>query len=242
MAKLRWAIFSLPIWLCSAVSAATYINFTRLILNEQEREVTFSIKNEGESAVLMQLWIDKDNILDKPEKIQSPFLIQPPIFRLNAKDSRAVRVQFVGDKNILPTDKESLFWLNALEVPPKPGAKNDGSNNALQIAFRTRIKLFYRPESVAKRRPENEIKNITYSTKPCGKNICLEVRNASALHFTLLGVELDNGRKIKNLPDDGLLSPNSSMDIVIEKSVSPDVKLRSFSWVDDYGAEVVTYK
>lgn len=242
MAKLKWVIFSLSIWLCSAVSAATYINFTRLILNEQEREVTFSIKNEGESAVLMQLWIDKDNILDKPEGIQSPFLIQPPIFRLNAKDSRAVRVQFIGDKNKLPTNKESLFWLNALEVPPKPGAKDGGSKNALQIAFRTRIKLFYRPESVAQRRPENEVKNITYSTKPCGKNSCMEVRNTSALHFTLLGIELDNGRKIKNLPDDGLLSPNTSMNIVIEKPNSPDVRLRSFSWVDDYGAEVTTYK
>ena len=60
---------------CSQASAATYINFTRLILNENEREVTFRIKNEGDNAVLMQLWTDRDNIMDKPESIKAPFMI-----------------------------------------------------------------------------------------------------------------------------------------------------------------------
>lgn len=43
-------------------------------------------------------------------------------------------------------DKESLFWLNVLEIPPAPtGANNSTPENFLQVAFRTRVKLLYRP-------------------------------------------------------------------------------------------------
>ncbi|PJI52023.1 molecular chaperone EcpD, partial [Methylobacterium radiotolerans] len=41
----------------------------------------------------------------------------------------------------MPQDKESVFWLNVLEIPPKDKA----NQNLLQMAFRSRIKLFYRP-------------------------------------------------------------------------------------------------
>ncbi|WP_268628645.1 fimbrial biogenesis chaperone, partial [Escherichia coli] len=44
----------------------------------------------------------------------------------------------------LPQDRESLLWVNVQEIPPTP--KQD---NVLQVAIRTRIKLFYRPASLA---------------------------------------------------------------------------------------------
>ena len=44
----------------------------------------------------------------------------------------------------LPTDRESLFWLNILEVPPR----DEDENNALQFSFRSRFKLFFRPSQL----------------------------------------------------------------------------------------------
>lgn len=47
----------------------------------------------------------------------------------------------------LPKDRESLFWLNVQEVPPKPEVKY-GEGSVLAIAMNTRVKLIYRPASV----------------------------------------------------------------------------------------------
>lgn len=44
----------------------------------------------------------------------------------------------------LPKDRESLFWLNVQEVPPKPEVK-DGEGSVLAMAMNTRVKLIYRP-------------------------------------------------------------------------------------------------
>lgn len=241
---IKFTLTFIVLWFtyCPVVSSATYINYTRLILNESEREVTFSVKNDGRGAVLMQLWTDRDDVLEKPENIKSPFLIQPPVFRLNSKEARKVRLQFVGNSVILPADRESLFWLNALEVPPKPNAKDNGNDNLLQIAFRTRIKIFYRPANVAKLRPEGEVKRLTFSTVKCGSHYCIEIVNPSPLHFTLLDITLNDGQRIKDIPDDGMILPNASMRIPLKNNFTPGTRLVSFSWVDDYGVGNVVNK
>ncbi|HGJ5875514.1 MAG TPA: molecular chaperone [Arsenophonus sp.] len=48
----------------------------------------------------------------------------------------------------MPTDHESVFYLNVLDIPPKP--TNLKTKNTLQLALRTRIKLFYRPQNISK--------------------------------------------------------------------------------------------
>ncbi|MFX7674935.1 fimbria/pilus periplasmic chaperone, partial [Acinetobacter baumannii] len=51
----------------------------------------------------------------------------------------------------LSQQQESIFWLNVLDIPPKPegrtqqGQTTTTSNNFLQLAVRSRIKFFYRP-------------------------------------------------------------------------------------------------
>lgn len=225
---------------CSSTFAATYINFTRLILNGNEREVTFNIKSEDNNAVLMQLWTDRDNMLDKPETIKMPFLIQPPVFRLNGRDSRTVRLQFIGDQNALPADRESLFWLNALEIPQKANSK-DGEA-LLQIAFRTRIKIFYRPLALTKLNVESEVKKIQISKVNCEDKLCIRLENKSPLHYTLLNIKLESGREIAQLPAEGIIAPFSSLNIPLGKSVTVNENIKSFTWVDDYGVERINIK
>ncbi|WP_162873694.1 fimbrial biogenesis chaperone, partial [Klebsiella pneumoniae] len=49
-------------------------------------------------------------------------------------------LRFIYSGNGLPQDKETLLWINVQEIPPAPKQEN-----VLQVAVRTRIKLFYRP-------------------------------------------------------------------------------------------------
>ncbi|MGT2494589.1 fimbria/pilus periplasmic chaperone [Cupriavidus basilensis] len=50
-------------------------------------------------------------------------------------------LRIVYTQEPLPADRETVFWLNVLEVP----SKKEGAENALLFAFRSRIKVFFRP-------------------------------------------------------------------------------------------------
>lgn len=231
--------FLILLFLPSSVMAATYINYTRVIINEKDRESTFTVYNEGLRPVLLQLWTEKESLLERPEEIKTPFMILPPIFRLEGNTSRTVRIQFVGDRHTLPGDRESLFWLNTLEVPPV--AEDKSGSGALQVAFRTRVKLFWRPLALADNTLEESVKKIQITASNCGENRCLLVKNNSPLHVTLMDFTLKDGTEIKQLPDDGLLTPLSTKTVVLPKSATGNSTVKTFSWIDDYGV-VNTYK
>lgn len=49
--------------------------------------------------------------------------------------------------NMLPNNKESLFYLNVLDIPPNNPA--NAGKNVIKFAMQNRIKLFYRPSGIA---------------------------------------------------------------------------------------------
>ncbi|WP_447878353.1 fimbria/pilus periplasmic chaperone, partial [Serratia fonticola] len=124
--------------------ASVVISGTRVIYPSDAKEVSVKISNVGPSPVLLQSWIDSGDANAKPSAIKVPFVLTPPMNRVEAGKGQTLRISYAG--GTLPMDKESVFWLNVLEVPAKSQAKTD--ENKLQMAFRTRIKLFYRPASL----------------------------------------------------------------------------------------------
>lgn len=56
-----------------------------------------------------------------------------------------VKIQGLPDIHKLPADRESIFYFNVREIPPK-----SNKANTLQIALQTRIKLFWRPKALKK--------------------------------------------------------------------------------------------
>lgn len=58
-------------------------------------------------------------------------------FKLAGNKDRYLRFVYSGSG--LPTNRETVYWINVQEIPPS--AKQE---NVLQIAIRTRVKLFYR--------------------------------------------------------------------------------------------------
>ena len=63
--------------------------------------------------------------------------------RIDAMMNGQVKVQGLPDINKLPADRESVFYFNVREIPPK-----SNKPNTLQIALQTRIKLFWRPKAL----------------------------------------------------------------------------------------------
>ncbi|MCA8117994.1 fimbria/pilus periplasmic chaperone [Burkholderia cepacia] len=127
--------------LCMTAQASVTLSGTRVVFPGTDKEVTIQLTNDGKMPALVQTWLDKGDERASPDQIDVPFVITPTVFRLEAGKGQTLRIIHTGEA--LPADKESLFWLNVLDVPPKATADDD--RNRLQIAFRTRVKLMYRP-------------------------------------------------------------------------------------------------
>ena len=87
-----------------------------------------------------------------------------------------------ADLSGLPQDRESLFWLNVLGLPPKTQA----SQGSVQLAYRTRIKLFYRPSGLAGS-PAEAVSRLGWQGQAGGG---LRVSNPGPFHISLSEVLL----------------------------------------------------
>lgn len=113
------------------------IGGTRLIYDGNKKESSLSISNPDKSPYLIQSWVSAQ----ETDTSKVPFIITPPIFRLDGGQDNILRVIRAGGN--LPDDKESLYWLNIKSIPSA-----EKKNNTLQIAVKTSIKLIYRPGGV----------------------------------------------------------------------------------------------
>lgn len=126
-----------------SADASMVIDGTRIIFPATKRDRRPG-HQYGETP-LTQVWVDDGRVQNQPEKDAAPFIVLPPIVRIEPGKGQSWRTVFNGSR--LPQDRESLFWFNLLDIPPEP--KNGKTDNYLQLAIRSRIKLFYRPAGVA---------------------------------------------------------------------------------------------
>ena len=129
-----------------AAGANVLIGGTRVVLPAKDGEVTVRLTNENDRPALVQAWIDRGDATSTPDSVDTPFLVTPPMFRMEAGRDQSLRILYTREP--LPADRESLFWLNVLDVPPKPADMEAAGTNYLQLAVRSRLKLFFRPEGL----------------------------------------------------------------------------------------------
>ncbi|HAH9729431.1 TPA: fimbrial chaperone [Escherichia coli] len=120
------------------VFAAFTISGTRFIYEEGKKNISFEVSSSADEAYGGQVWVD--NVSQNNGVYMIP---APPFFKIAPKEKQIVRIMNLDGK-LLPKDRESLFWLNVQEIPPKP--KTDG--NVLAIAVNTKVKLFFRPKNL----------------------------------------------------------------------------------------------
>ncbi|WP_254600239.1 fimbrial biogenesis chaperone [Burkholderia contaminans] len=112
---------------------------TRFVYPGDARALTIFARNRGHAPILVQAWLDDGDANADPSRLRVPFVVSPPLARLDPGQPLSIRVQSVGGG--LATDRESCFWINLLEVPPAAPA----GEHVLRIAYRLRMKLLVRP-------------------------------------------------------------------------------------------------
>lgn len=218
MTRQVYTLATVALFSASAL-ASVVISGTRVIYPSDAKEVSVKVSNVGPSPVLLQSWIDSGDVNAKPSAIQVPFVLTPPINRVDASKGQTLRVSYVG--GALPMDKESVFWLNVLEVPAKSQIKT--GENRLQMAFRTRIKLFYRPAGL-EGNANDAVKFVNWTTQ--GNKV--QATNSTPYYASLVNLSV-NGKKLEY----AMLAPRSSQ--VLELPGQAGSKING-AFVNDYGA------
>lgn len=155
---------------------------TRVIYDGSKREATITVINSAKDApFLAQSWVDSYVPTGDAKRVspdsrgKPPFLVTPPLYRQD-QGKNMLRIVRVGGQ--LPTDRESVYWLNVKAIPAvSPLLKG---KNTLQFAYVLRIKLFYRPEGITGD-AGSAYKNLTFTRKG---NI-LTARNPTPYYITL---------------------------------------------------------
>ncbi|WEF28109.1 molecular chaperone [Klebsiella aerogenes] len=123
----------------SVAQAGVVIGATRLIYDGGKKESSLNVNNPDKVPYLIQSWVStQDSGTEK-----APFVITPPLFRLNGGEGNILRVVRAGGN--LPEDRESLYWMNIKSIPT---ASTDEQKSQLQIAVNSRMKLIYRPKGL----------------------------------------------------------------------------------------------
>lgn len=114
----------------TSAQAGIVITGTRVIYPSDKEFVSVQLTNVGEQIALVQSWIDDKDIITDPTTTKAPFIVTPPITTIEASRGQSLRVIF-NQKQKLASDRETLFWLNVLDIPAKPEA----GKNYLQFAI-----------------------------------------------------------------------------------------------------------
>lgn len=214
--------------LCPSALAGVVVNGTRIIYPAQSREVTVQVDNVGDAPALVQAWIDSGDADQTADTSDAPFVLTPPISRVEPGRSQALRVIFSGAA--LPTDRESVFWMNVLDVPPSPQNTDGGEQNYLQVAFRSRLKLFYRPQGL--RGVANDAPATLRWTRDGDR---LRVENPSPFHVTLAQVHALSGSSERAVEEQGkMVAPKQQLEFAAPGSIE---QVR-FITINDYGGRV----
>jgi chaperone protein EcpD len=234
----RSLLFILLTWavLCANSLASVVITGTRVVYPLKAKDVSVRLTNNGNFASLVQAWIDDGNASASPENMAVPFILSPPMFRIDPTHAQTLRLVYTGGDQAA-RDRETVYWLNVLEIPPKPDAS--AGENTLQFAVRSRIKLFLRPPELTGD-PAMAPAQITWRLVRDGASLKLLASNPTPFHVSLGEVALANASGTLGKPLSGMVNPLSEQTFVFEGAyqegnIATSVK---FKYVNDYGAFV----
>ncbi|MBV4414029.1 molecular chaperone [Enterobacteriaceae bacterium YMB-R22] len=208
--------------------AGIALDRTRLIITEKDTSASVNLTNTTPDVpFLAQSWVEDSS----GKKITSPLVILPPLQRIDGGQKGIARVTKTSGIASLPTDRESIFYLNVREIPPKADKPN-----VLQLAMQTRIKLFYRPLAVIPKSRSAVWQDQVVFEK---RGSSVTAQNPTPYYITILGLTNMSGKKLTDFPG-VMIAPKSSLDFRISDSSVNEFKMM---FVNDYGGHPeLTYR
>lgn len=202
--------------------AAVHVKATRVVYQGKSASASVGVSNNGDTPYVVQTWLDDGDASKVPTDL--PVAIMPPLLRLNPGEEALLRAIYRGDG--LPRDQESLFWINIQEIPPK-----SEKANSLQVAIRTRIKLFYRPVEI-----NSTLEDAAKSLQWTVTGDTVHIKNPSPLHITFDHIQdrpIGRGKGSLNVD---MIAPGTTVSVPSRHlNVGPDTASVRFGYINDQG-------
>lgn len=217
--------------IAQAAEGGVSLGGTRLVFDGGKDSASMTVTNSSVADVwLMRFWVspygEKSDDANAKGSSAVPFAVTPPLYRLDPKGAVQLRINQVAET--LPADRESVFYLNNLAIPPKKGEKSyqKAVQSGLQFAVNTRIKLFYRPAAIS---DSNAVKAAPgkMTIVPSGKNIV--VKNPTPWFVTMAQLSV-NGKALQT-DKDTMVAPFGELSLPVTVAHGTF----SYSTVDDRG-------
>jgi len=216
------------------VQASVVVTGTRVIYPSDAKDKTLQITNQDAFANVVQAWVDDNDPASTPETAKAPFLVSPAVSRLAPGSGQSLRLIYTGTE--LPQDRESIFYLNVLQIPPRNAAQAD--RNQMLLILRNRLKLFYRPAAIAgtiEQLPEK----MRFSLVGKGSSWHVLVDNPTGFYASFGAATLNVGnRQIKLLAD--MVPPYGAVRWTAQapSQIESGPAEISAQLINDYGARV----
>lgn len=99
-----------------SADASMVIDGTRIIFPGDKKEIAVRATNMGETPSLTQVWVDDGRVQNQPEKDAAPFIVLPPIVRIEPGKGQSWRLVFNGSRlpQIGNRCSGSIFWISHL--------------------------------------------------------------------------------------------------------------------------------
>ncbi|WP_447876697.1 fimbrial biogenesis chaperone, partial [Serratia fonticola] len=163
---------------CFRSFASVIIGANKIYYTDEMNSVDISVRNAANTQYLIVSKVMSENARKKNPSGPGDknFAVIPPAFSLEGSVERFIRITNVNKKN-LPQDKESLHFLSVTAIP-----EGKESDNTVQIAVRSWIKLIYRPPGLIRK----EIPLLEWS-RTNGK---LKITNKSPFYVYFSDIEI----------------------------------------------------
>ncbi|HEL3170616.1 TPA: molecular chaperone [Stenotrophomonas maltophilia] len=219
---------ALSLAVASIASAQVSMPGTRVVFPGEQVEVVVPLKNTAADPVLVQAWVSDGDADQMPEHSGAPFVLAPPVLRLQPGKDASLRIRQVASS--APVDaKEHLYWLNVLAIPPR----SEASVNNLEVAVRSRYKVLFRPKGLPQP-PMDRMEGVAVSTRSDGGNAFLVFKNSTAYHLNLGRVAIVHGGAETEL-DNPFAPPFGEAVIAVPSTAAGGMMEVRFSWLDDDG-------
>ena len=214
--------------LTNVASAAVRPALTRVVALESDKETSIKLLNDDTTQdYLVQSWVEDLKGSDK----NLPLILTPPLFKIGAGREGKLRMVILPGR--IPQDRESVYWLWIQEVPPVSKVKG----NQLQVAVRTRLKIFLRPTTLSEK-PAETVSKLQWQVSHDGGKAWLVVKNPTQYYASFSELSVTTGGSAQPVADKWSMVPaKGEMRYALPAGVSGKAGTLNYSLMNDFGGE-----
>nr|WP_313907474.1 fimbria/pilus periplasmic chaperone [Serratia marcescens] len=203
--------------------AAVALDRTRAVFNGDSKSISLNIGNDNKQLpYLAQAWLED---AQQQKLTQGPLVVTPPVQRLEPGAKSMLRVSATPAAAQLPQDRETLFYFNLREIPPR-----SDKPNVLQIALQTKIKLFYRPKGIIAAPGAVWQNQLVLHEEGSGYRI----ENPTPYYITVIGLGNTPKQSEQGAFEVVMVAPKSSAQVKSARYGTPYL-----TYINDYGGRPV---